>query len=149
MKRLWFIVGCLVISSAVKGQWVHSPNDQLQSFNWGIIDMVMFKKVNDTLVYPVYSDDVKRFNNRSFELTGYMIPLKPGMKQNKFMISTLPINQCYFCGKNGNPIMIMVTTASPVIFSFKTVTVKGILKLDNGNAYYLPPVSLMNASLIE
>jgi hypothetical protein len=31
--------------------------------------------------------------------------------------------------------------------TFKTVTVEGTLKLDNGNAYYLPAVSLVGASL--
>jgi hypothetical protein len=148
MKKYFVIAVCLcLIFNAAEAQRVHSPADKMESLNWGIIDMVMFKKVADTLVYPVYNEDIKRFENRHFQLTGYMIPLKSGMKQTKFMISSLPINQCYFCGKNGNPIMVMVSTTSPVTFSFKTVTVDGFLKLDNGNAYYLPPVSIVNASL--
>ncbi|MDN5286474.1 MAG: hypothetical protein JWR38_2748 [Mucilaginibacter sp.] len=149
MKNVFLIIGLLIITSAVKAQWVHSSNDKMESLNWGIINMVMFKTVNDTTVYPIYNDDIKRFDNRHFKLTGYMVPMKAGMKQTKFMISTLPINQCYFCGKNGIPIMVIVNTAAPVTFTFKTVTVDGILKLDKGNAYYLPPVYLNNAKLVD
>jgi hypothetical protein len=150
MKKLFnFVVIVLLSSFSAKSQWVHKPNDQMDSLNWNIIDMVRFNKTNDTTVIPVYPDDVARFEHRHFQLTGYMIPLKPGMKQSKFMISTLPINQCYFCGKNGNPIMVMVNSTSPVKFTFKTVTVDGILKLAKGNAYYMPPVSLDDAQLIE
>ncbi len=149
MKYILLTALFLSVSVAAKCQWVHSANDELSSLNWGIINMVLFKKVNDTTVYPVYGEDVKRFENTHFKLTGYMIPMKAGMKQTKFMISTLPINQCYFCGKNGNPIMVIVNTNTPVIFTFKTVTVEGILKLKTGNAYFLPPVYLSDAKLVE
>lgn len=149
MKRI-FLIGFLLIAVTVaKAQWTHKPTDKMESLNWDIINMVMFKTVNDTTVYPIYNDDIKRFDNRHFKLTGYMVPMKAGMKQARFMISTLPINQCYFCGKNGIPIMVIVNSSAPVTFTFKTVTVDGVLKLDNGNAYYLPPVYLNNAKLVD
>jgi hypothetical protein len=149
MKRTVFIIGLLITSLIVKGQWVHSAKDKMDSLNWDIINMVLFKTVNDTTVYPIYNDDIRRFDNHHFKLTGYMIPMKAGMKQVRFMISTLPINQCYFCGKNGNPIMVIVNPSATLTFTFKTVTVDGVLKLDNGNAYYLPPVYLNNAKLVD
>ncbi len=145
MKRFVILFALMIFSVAVFGQWVHSANDQMSSFNWGVIDMILFRKTNDTTVIPVYTDDVTRFENRHFKLTGYMIPTKAGMKQTQFMISTLPINQCYFCGKNGNPIMVVVNTRNPVKFSFKVVTVEGTLKLSRGNAFFVPAVSLVDA----
>ena len=45
--------------------------------------------------------------------------------------------------------MVIVNVSKPVIFSFKTVTVEGTLKLRNDNAYYLPPVYLNDAKLVE
>ncbi len=146
----FLLTGLLITSSLfAKCQWVHSSRDEMNSLNWDIIGMINFKRVNDTLVYPVYDDDVKnRLENRRLRLTGYMIPMKAGMKQMKFMISTLPINQCYFCGKNGNPIMVIVNVHSPVTFTFKTVTVEGVMKLETGNAFYLPPVYLNDAVLV-
>jgi hypothetical protein len=149
MRRVFLMIFLLITVTTVKAQWTHKPNDKMESLNWDIINMVMFKTVNDTTVYPIYNDDIKRFDNRHFKLTGYMVPMKAGMKQTKFMISTLPINQCYFCGKNGIPIMVIVNSSAPVTFTFKTVTVDGVLKLDNGNAYYLPPVYLNNAKLVD
>ncbi|MNR39518.1 hypothetical protein D3C85_1577330 [compost metagenome] len=56
------------------------------------------------------------------------------MKQTKFMLSTLPINQCFYCGKNGVPIMVLVEMAEPIKFTYKTIVVKGTLKLNPGNA---------------
>ncbi|MGF7079675.1 hypothetical protein [Mucilaginibacter sp. UYCu711] len=149
MKKATIFTVLTLISIMAKAQYVHSAADQVNSLNWGIIDMIRFKRLNDTLATPIYSEEVKRFENRHFQLTGYMVPMKAGMKQIKFMISTLPINQCFFCGKNGNPIMVIVNADKPVIFTFKTVTVDGILRLGNGNAYYLPPVYLDNARLVE
>ena len=89
MKKI-LLTGLLLatISYTAMCQWVHSSRDEMTSLNWGIIGMINFKQVNDTLVYPVYNEDVKRFENRRFQLTGYMIPTKAGMKQTKFMIST-------------------------------------------------------------
>jgi hypothetical protein len=88
---------------------------------------------------------ISRFAGRQFELEGYMVPIKNGMKQSKFMLSTLPINQCFYCGKNGIPTMIMVEMAEPVKFTFKPVTIKGTLKLDDRNAAVYPPISLLGA----
>ena len=125
----------------------HKLTDQMDSFNWGIIGMVKFNQVSPTEIYPIYDETVMRFANRPFELEGYMIPLKGGRKQNKFLLSTLPVNQCAFCGKNGNPIMILVEMNNPADFTFKTAKVKVTLKLDNKNVAVDTPVSLTNASL--
>lgn len=148
----FFIIACGLLTVpcfSAMAQRLHSASDEMTSFNWGIIGMVSFKKVDEATIYPVYNDEVKRFDNRTFRLTGYMIPMKGGAKQSNFLISTLPINQCYFCGKNGNPIMVIVHMKEPVRFTFKAVTVEGRLKLDNSNAYYSPPVYLNEAVLVE
>jgi len=121
-------------------------NDQIDSFNWGIIGSVKFKMTKPNELYPVYTDMITRFAGRSFELEGYIVPIKDGMKQTKFMLSTLPINQCFYCGKNGIPTMIMVETMEPIKFTFETITVKGTLKLDNRNAAVYPPISLLKAT---
>ncbi|MXV13746.1 hypothetical protein [Hufsiella ginkgonis] len=78
-----------------------------------------------------------------------MIPIRSGKKQTEFLLSTLPINQCFFCGKNGNPIMILVKMRSPVQFKVLPIHMKGKLMLDNQNAAVSPPVSLQNAQMVE
>lgn len=135
----------LLMPDLVKAQ--HKATDQMDSFNWGIISMVKFRQVSATEIYPIYDETVMRFDNRPFELEGYMIPLQGGRRQSKFLLSTLPVNQCAFCGKNGNPIMVLIDMNQPIEFTFKTVKIKGTLKLDNKNVAVDIPVSLKNASL--
>jgi len=131
---------------AVKAQ--HNPDDQIMSDNWDVIGSVDFKIVKDTEMFAVYNNNIKKFANKPFELEGYIVPIKDGMKQTKFMLSTLPINQCYFCGKNGVPIMVLVELTEPIKFTYQTITVKGTLKLNTGNAMDNPPIVLTAAKPI-
>lgn len=131
---------------AVKAQ--HNPDDQVMSDNWDVIGSVDFKIVKDTEMFAIYNNNIKKFANKPFELEGYIVPIKDGMKQTRFMLSTLPINQCYFCGKNGVPIMVLVELTEPIKFTYQTITVKGTLKLNTGNAMDNPPIVLTAAKPI-
>lgn len=145
MKRIILVV-LLFTGFAVKAQ--HNPDDQILSDNWDVVGGVDFKIVKDSEMYAVYTPEIKKHANKTFELEGYIVPIKDGMKQTKFMLSTLPINQCFYCGKNGVPIMVLVEMAEPIKFTYKTIVVKGTLKLNPGNAMDTPPISLVNAKSI-
>lgn len=145
MKRIILVV-LLFTGFAVKAQ--HNPDDQILSDNWDVVGGVDFKIVKDSEMYAVYTPEIKKHANKTFELEGYIVPIKDGMKQTKFMLSTLPINQCFYCGKNGVPIMVLVEMAEPIKFTYKTIVVKGTLKLNTGNAMDNPPISLVNAKSI-
>jgi hypothetical protein len=136
----------LVTGFAAKAQ--HDPSDQIVSDNWEVVGRVNFKTVKPSEMYAVFSPEIKQRANKPFELEGYIVPIKDGMKQTKFMLSTLPINQCYFCGKNGVPVMVLVELAEPIKFSYRPVTIKGLLKLNVGNAMDNPPVALINGKAI-
>lgn len=144
-------IACLLLLIAGLGfgaKAQHNPDDQIMSDNWDVIGSVDFKTVKETEMYAVFGNDIKKYANKSFELEGYIVPIKDGMKQTKFMLSTLPINQCFFCGKNGVPIMVMVELKEPIKFTYQTVKIKGILKLSTANAMDAPPVSLVAGSMI-
>lgn len=145
MKRIILVV-LLFTGFAVKAQ--HNTDDQILSDNWDVVGGVDFKIVKDSEMYAVYTPEIKKHANKTFELEGYIVPIKDGMKQTKFMLSTLPINQCFYCGKNGVPIMVLVEMAEPIKFTYKTIVVKGTLKLNPGNAMDNPPISLVNAKSI-
>lgn len=145
MKRILLAI-LLFTGFAVKAQ--HNPDDQILSDNWDVVGGVDFKIVKDSEMYAVYSPEIKKHANKTFELEGYIVPIKDGMKQTKFMLSTLPINQCFYCGKNGVPIMVLVEMTEPIKFTYKTIVVKGTLKLNTGNAMDNPPISLINAKTI-
>lgn len=142
------IVLALLLFTGLSVKAQHNPDDQVMSDNWDVIGSVDFKIVKDTEMFAIYNNNIKKFANKPFELEGYIVPIKDGMKQTRFMLSTLPINQCYFCGKNGVPIMVLVELTEPIKFTYQTITVKGTLKLNTGNAMDNPPIVLTAAKPI-
>lgn len=145
MKR---IILFLLVLSGFTAKAQHDPSDQVVSTNWEIVGGVTFKIIKNKEMLAQFTPEIKKHENKSFELEGYLVPIKDGMKQTKFMLSTLPINQCYFCGKNGVPIMVMVELAEPIKFTYQTITIRGTLKLTPGNAMDTPPISLVNGKSI-
>lgn len=148
MKLIKKTILIALLFAGIGARAQHNPNDQINSDNWDIIGGVDFKIVKDTEMQPVFTPEIKKYANKSFELEGYIVPIKDGMKQTKFMLSTLPINQCFYCGKNGVPIMVLVELTEPIKFTYKTVVIKGTLKLNPGNAMDNPPISLIAAKAI-
>ncbi|MGY4385778.1 hypothetical protein ACVWYN_002824 [Pedobacter sp. UYP24] len=126
----------------------HDPSDQIISGNWDMIGNIEFKTVKSTEMYAIFGNDIKKYSNKPFELEGYIVPIKDGMKQSKFMLSTLPINQCFFCGQNGIPMMVMIELTEPIKFTYQPITIKGILKLSTSNVINVPPVSLVSGKAL-
>ncbi|MCZ4243971.1 hypothetical protein [Pedobacter punctiformis] len=148
MKNLTSLLLLFVSLNAFPQQKKHHAADQIKSLNWDVIGTVKFELTDKNELLPIYGETIKRFNNSEFDLKGYLIPVKNTAKHAKFLLATLPINQCYFCGQNGIPIMIMVEMNQPIEFTDKPIRVKGTLKLANTNATYAPPVSITKATLI-
>ncbi|RZL43961.1 MAG: hypothetical protein EOP00_22050 [Pedobacter sp.] len=147
MKKISLIILLLAgFGFGAKAQ--HDPSDQILSENWDVIGSVDFKTVKDTEMYAIFGNEIKKYANKPFELEGYIVPIKDGMKQTKFMLSTLPINQCFYCGKNGVPVMVQVELKEPVKFTYQTVKVKGILKLSTANAMNSSPISLVEGKAL-
>jgi hypothetical protein len=147
MKKVSLIF-LLFVGFGFSAKAQHDPNDQIMSNNWDVIGSVDFKTVKETEMYAIFGPEIKKHANKPFELEGYIVPIKDGMKQTKFMLSTLPINQCFYCGKNGVPIMVMVELTEPVKFTYQTVKIKGTLKLSTANSMDAPPISLVAGKAI-
>ncbi len=150
MKRIALLLLLFVGFGLNKAKAQHDPNDMIVSANWDVIGDIEFKMAkDDTEMYAIFNNDIKKRAGKPFELEGYIVPIKDGMKQTKFMLSTLPINQCFYCGKNGVPIMVEVQLNEPTKFTYNTIKVKGILKLSTANAMDGSPVILAAASVIK
>ncbi len=149
MKRIYFIILFFMAGAAFAQQPVaHNPNDQIRSLNWDVIGSVKFEMTDKNELLPIFGESIKRFNNRTFDLKGYLIPIKNGRNQKKFLLATLPINQCYFCGQNGVPVMIMVEMDEAINYTDKPIHVQGTLHLENKDASYAPPISIKNAKIM-
>lgn len=150
MKKLTFLFLLFVGFGINNAKAQHDPSDQILSANWDVIGDVEFKMAkDDSEMYAIFNNDIKKRAGKPFELEGYIVPIKDGMKQTKFMLSTLPINQCFYCGKNGVPIMVEVQLKDPTKFTYQTIKVKGTLKLSTANALDASPISLINGTVVK
>lgn len=148
MKKLACLI-LLIAGIGFSAKAQHNPDDLIISDNWNIIGSVDFRTPKETEMYAIFGPEITKYENKPFELEGYIIPIKDGMQQTKFMFATLPINQCFYCGKDGIPIMILVELAKPIKFTYETITVKGNLKLFRGNSMDQPPIALTNAVMTK
>ncbi|MCL7986379.1 hypothetical protein M8998_00335 [Sphingobacterium sp. lm-10] len=97
---------------------------------WETFDMLMYKVTteNGKKVYtPYFPPKLSAMNGKTVILKGYVIPIKAGIRHNKFLLSVLPIDQCMFCGQNGIPAMIEVTLSDDkkIRASERPIQIKG------------------------
>lgn len=86
----------------------------------------------DGLDKPVFSEAVKALNGKTVTVPGYLVPFENGaLKSNHFMLSSLPISACYFCGGGGPETVIEVFSMVPIPFTDKPVEIKGNLFLND------------------
>lgn len=123
---LCFVLGA---SSFVRAQ-------QFQNF-WQVLAEVGFqthKDANGSIVEtPVFSKNLKSFNGKKIKLKGFVIPISEVGDQDKFMLSSLPFNVCYFCGAAGPETVIEVVSDEGIRFNTKAIWVEGYLYLNDND----------------
>jgi hypothetical protein len=78
---------------------------------------------------PVFTDIVRQLENKIVTLPGYMVPFSNVNKD--IMLSSLPLNACFFCGVGGPETVIEVHLKTETTFKEKLVEVRGVLKLND------------------
>lgn len=141
MYRYWCFICCFFFAISVKAQ--HDPSDLIVSKEWDIIGLAKTQSAKNGAKVNVFPTGIKRRENTAIVLEGYMIPIRVGQNQSEFMLSSLPINQCFYCGQNGVPMMVKVEMAAPTTLSNNIVKIKGTLQLNTGQS--TTPIVLKNA----
>jgi hypothetical protein len=107
---------------------------QNQNF-WQVLAEVGFqtrKDASGTIIEtPVFSKNLKSFNGKKVKLKGFIIPINEVGDQDKFMLSSLPFNVCYFCGAAGPETVVEVVSDDNVRFNTKAIWVEGYLYLND------------------
>jgi hypothetical protein len=80
---------------------------------------------------PVFSQSVKDLAGKEISLPGYMVPFETGVKGSVFMLSSLPLNACFFCGVGGPESVVEVHLKKQTTYTEKPVEVQGILRLND------------------
>ncbi len=79
--------------------------------------------------YPVFSEEVKKLNNQTVVLKGYILPLDLE-KPKQFIFSQFPYNACFFCGAAGPETVMQVYSKTQINYSEKPIWIKGKLKIN-------------------
>lgn len=109
---------------------------QNQNF-WQVLAEVGFQTKKDAsgsiVETPVFSKNLKSFNGKKIKLKGFVIPINEVGDQDKFMLSSLPFNVCYFCGAAGPETVVEVVSDESIRFNTKAIWIEGYLYLNDSD----------------
>lgn len=127
-----------------QGAGVHSPLSPFAPLPqrrdvvpWSVLTDIGTRIENRRIV-PVYPAAVRRLDQKTQRIQGFMMPLEPGEQQRHFLLSSVPLT-CSFCTPGGPESMVEVRTRSPVRYSQGAVVVEGrfhVLRNDPYGLYY-------------
>lgn len=104
------------------------------SLIWPKLYNISFQKSADQLGEfdkPIFTKDVLSLSGKTISLPGYMMPFVNGIKGTHFMLSSLPINACFFCGVGGPETVVEVFAKETLTYNAKPIEIRGILKLND------------------
>ena len=146
MKSLIWIA--FLLSFTVSGQKLTYSG--FPSVVWPVLYSVEYEAGNDELgsfEKPLFNQKIKALAGKSIVLPGYIVPFESGLSAQEFMLTSLPLNACFFCGVGGPETVVQVRLRKAVRYSDKPVEVKGTLRLNDNDPdnmiYILENVELL------
>ncbi len=108
----------------------------LPSLIWPKLIDISYDEAEDefgTYQIPSFSDQVKKIAGTEIYLPGYMIPFEGTYQGDRFILSALPLNACFFCGVGGPETVIEVRLRVPAKYTDKPVEFRGTLRLNDSD----------------
>jgi hypothetical protein len=105
------------------------------SLIWPTLYNLEYEKAKESegIDKPVFNEKTKILAGKKIVLPGYMVPFTDGMKSENFLLSSLPLSACFFCGVGGPETVVQVFTDRPVNYTDKPVEIRGILRLNDSD----------------
>lgn len=103
------------------------------SLVWPKLYDIHFTKGEDKLgefERPVFSESVRSLQNKTIVLPGYMVPLENEVSSGRIMLSSLPLNACFFCGVGGPETVVEVHLKKKTPYIENPIEVRGVLRLN-------------------
>jgi hypothetical protein len=132
MKYFLIVAGAVLISVSAFAQ--KNTYKGFPSLVWPKLYDVTFVKAKDSLgeyEKPVFSAAAKSLNGKTVSLPGYIVPFENGMKSSKLMLSSLPLNACFFCGVGGPETVIEVYLKKEISYTEKPMEIQGVLRIND------------------
>ena len=127
-----------------QGAGVHGANSPFPALEgradvvpWSVLTDIKTKNEKNRIL-PVFNMSQLGLNQKIQRVQGFMMPLDPGERQTRFLLSSVPLT-CSFCLPGGPESMVEVRTKTPVKYSIEPITVEGkflVLNDDSFGLYY-------------
>nr|WKN39840.1 hypothetical protein K4G66_14180 [Tunicatimonas sp. TK19036] len=121
---------------------------------WSTLANVSYESTEDEfgmINVPIFSEEIKEMDGEEITVPGYIIPaggLDAVFKPDHFVLSSLPLAACFFCGTGGPETVVEVYLAEPIDYTDTPIKVKGKLTLNAYDIYQLMYI-LEDAELVE
>jgi len=139
-----YILTTLFVLGVLATGYAQDSNKKSSIQNWSKLAQVDFVKSNDgyaEIYLPEFSSQVEEVEGKEIILQGYIVPNDGLFSADEFIISSLPLAQCFFCGGDSGPESVAyVYPEKPIKYTAKLVTITGTLKLnrtDSNNLLYM------------
>jgi hypothetical protein len=103
------------------------------SSTWPLLYDIRYDESAADFAKPIFNSKVHALQGKQIALPGYLVPFESGLKSNVFMLSSLPLNACFFCGVGGPETVVQIICAKPVEYTDKPVEIQGILRLNDSD----------------
>jgi hypothetical protein len=133
MKLLKLTVVLLLLVVGVTGNV--KAQDQTANY-WNILAEVSYKMEEDEygeLYVPEFSSEVKELEGKEITLQGFIIPFEGMFKPMHLILSSLPIDACFFCGTGGPETVAEVFMENEIKYTARPVRIKGKLKVNRND----------------
>lgn len=133
MKQFFVAIFVLL---AINGWAQKMTYNGFPSLVWPKLYNIEFVKGKDAMGEfdkPVFTESVKALEDKTVVLPGYMVPLENETSSARIMLSSLPLNACFFCGVGGPETVVEVHLKKQTSYIERPIQIKGILRLNDSD----------------
>lgn len=131
MKYLFFILSFLLAAQSTS-----NSQGKASLIDWKLLSEIDFedkysKELEGWYISPIFSEKVKKYDQKRVIIKGYVIPLD--VEGGQYALSAYPFSSCFFCGGSG-PESVMTLKFKEAPRRYKTddvVTFTGTLELND------------------
>ena len=145
--RVFITLFFVALTSVTQAQ--KNPYQGFPSLVWPKLYDVGFVKASDDrgeYDKPVFSEATLALDGKTVTLPGYIVPFENRVDSDHLMLSSMPLNACFFCGVGGPETAVEVFLKKKITYTDKPVEIKGVLHINRDDPDKMP-YSLENAEL--
>lgn len=104
--------------------------------SWNILAKVTYKVEEDEygeMHVPEFSSEIKALEGKEVSLQGFIIPFEGMFKPQHLILSSLPVDACFFCGTGGPETVAEVYLKEEMEYTARPVLIKGRLRINKSD----------------